>query len=266
MAIRISVSTEGKSKKDKIIRTLSFSLLALLLVIGGNISCKKKAGEEMALGEEGLVAKEGIIEFEGVVNVGVGKYLFIPEASGFDIIVQGPIESGDVSTLVGKEVKGRGAFSPERPSILIANDIEVKESGRNWRNIFTRTEEFEIDDYLDLEARDEFQVIKTLSFDKNEGWEGIERAKIYGKLETETVTEGEEEKEIFRIIVLDEKDNEVGKIIVDNFTDFSQYYIKKLRFFDKLWFYFTVKDTVEWSIRRRTRELFHADVLFNGLF
>jgi hypothetical protein len=266
MAIRILVSTEGKCKQEKIIRTLSFSLLAFLLVFGGSISCKKKAGEEMALGKEGLVAKEGIIEFEGVVNVGVGKYLFIVEASGFDIIVQGQIESGDASTLVGKEVKGKGAFSPERPSILIANDIEVKESERNWRNIFTRTEEFEVDDYLDLEARDEFQVIKTLSFDKKEGWEGIERAKIYGKLETETVTEGEEEKEIFRIVVLDEKDNEVGKIIVDNFTDFSQYYIKKLRFFDKLWFYFTVKDTVEWSVRRRTRELFHADVLFNGLF
>lgn len=266
MAIRISVSTEGKNKQEKIVLTLGFSLLALLLVIGGSISCKKKAGEEMALGEEGLVAKEGIILFEGVVNVGIGKYLFIPEASGFDIIVQGPLESGDVSTLVGKEIKGRGAFSPEKPSILIANDIEVKESERDWRNVFTRTEEFVIDDYLDLEAREEFQVLKNLSFEKKEGWEGIERAKIYGKLEMETVTEGEEEKEIFRIIVLDAKDNEVGKIIVDNFTDFSQYYIKKLKFFDKLWFYFTVKDTVEWRVRRSTRELFHADVLFNGLF
>jgi len=266
MAIRISVSTEGKSKQEKVVLTLGFSLLALLLVIGGSISCKKKAGEEMALGEEGLVAKEGIILFEGVVHVGVGKYLFISEASGFDIIVQGPLESGDVNTLVGKEVKGRGAFSPEKPSILIANNIEVKESERDWRNVFTRTEEFVIDDYLDLEAREEFQVLKNLSFEKKEGWEGIERAKIYGKLEVETVTEGEEEKEVFRIIVLDAKDNEVGKIIVDNFTDFSQYYIKKLKFFDKLWFYFTVKDTVEWRVRRSTRELFHADVLFNGLF
>ncbi len=266
MAIRISVSTEGKNKQEKIVLTLGFSLLALLLVIGGSISCKKKAGEEMALGEEGLVAKEGIILFEGVVHVGIGKYLFIPEASGFDIIVQGPLESGDVSTLVGKEVKGRGAFSPEKPSILIANDIEVKESERNWRNVFTRTEEFVIDDYMDLEARGEFPVLKNLSFEKKEGWEGIERAKIYGKLEMETVTEGEEEKEIFRIIVLDAKDDEVGKIIVDNFTDFSQYYIKKLKFFDKLWFYFTLKDTVEWKVRRSSRELFHADVLFSGLF
>ena len=266
MAIRISVLTEGKNKQEKIVLTLGFSLLALLLVFGGSISCKKKAGEEMALGEEGLVAKEGIILFEGVVNVGIGKYLFIPEASGFDIIVQGPLESGDVSTLVGKEVKGRGTFSPEKPSILIANDIEVKESERDWRNVFTRTEEFVIDDYLDLEAREEFKVLKNLSFEKKEGWEGIERAKIYGELEMETVIEGEEEKEIFRIIVLDAKDNEVGKIIVDNFTDFSQYYIKKLKFFDKLWFYFTVKDTVEWRVRRSTREFFHADVLFSGLF
>jgi hypothetical protein len=266
MAIRISVSTEGKSKQEKIIRALSFSLLALLLVIGAGISCKKKAGEVMAIGEEGLVAKERSIEFEGVVKVGVGKYLFVPEVSGFDIIVQGLMEAGDISTLVGKEVKGKGAFSPDRPSILVADDIEVKESGRSWKNIFKRTEEFEIDDYLDLEARDEFQILKAISFDKKDGWEGIEKAKIYGKLETETITEGEEEKEISRIIILDEEDKEIGKIIVDNFTDFSQYYIEKLRFFDKLWFYLTVKDTVDWRVRRRTRELFHADVLFNGLF
>jgi hypothetical protein len=266
MATRISASTEVKSKQEKIIRTLSFSLLALLFVIGGSISCKKEAGEEMALGEEGHLAKEGIISFEGVVNVGFGKYLFIPEVSGFDIIVQGTIESGDVSTLVGQEIKGNGAFSPETPSILIANDIEVKESGKGWQNIFTRTEEFVIDDYLDLEARDEFQVLENLAYNKKEGWEGKEMAKIYGKLETETVTEGEEEKENFWIVILDEKNNEVGKIIVDSFTDFSQYYIRKLRFFDKLWFYITIKDTVEWRVRRRTRELFHADVLFNGLF
>jgi hypothetical protein len=266
MATRISASTEGKSNQEKIIRTLSLCLLAFLLVIGGSISCKKKAGEEMALGEEGHLAKEGIISFEGVVNVGFGKYLFIPEVSGFDIIVQGTIESGDVSTLVGQEIKGNGAFSPETPSILIANDIEVKESGKGWQNIFTRTEEFVIDDYLDLEARDEFQVLENLAYNKKEGWEGKEMAKIYGKLETETVTEGEEEKENFWIVILDEKNNEVGKIIVDSFTDFSQYYIRKLRFFDKLWFYITIKDTVEWRVRRRTRELFHADVLFNGLF
>ncbi len=169
MAIRISVSTEGKNKQEKIVLTLAFSLLALLLVIGGSISCKKKAGEEMALGEEGLVAKEGIILFEGVVNVGIGKYLFIPEASGFDIIVQGPLESGDVSTLIGKEIKGRGAFSPEKPSILIANDIEVKESERDWRNVFTRTEEFVIDDYLDLEAREKFKVLKKPLLRKKRG-------------------------------------------------------------------------------------------------
>jgi hypothetical protein len=266
MAIRISVSAEGKSKQGKIVRTFSLGLLALLLMIGGSLSCKKKAGEKMAPGEEETLAKEGIIEFEGVVKVAVGKYIFVPEVSGFDIIVQGPIESDDVSTLVGKEVRGKGTFSPERPSILVANNIEVKESGRSWRTIFTRTEEFEIDDYLDLKARDEFQVLKGLSYDKKAGWEGVERAKIYGKLETETVTEGDEEKEISRIIVLDEAENEVGKIIVDSFTDFSKYYLKKLRFFDKFWFYLVIKDTVDWRVRRRTRELFHADVLFNGLF
>jgi hypothetical protein len=54
--------------------------------------------------------------------------------------------------------------------------------------------------------------------------------------------------------------------LVDNFTDFGNYYLKKLRLFDKFWFYMNVKETIDWSERRRTREMFHADVVFAGLF
>ncbi len=266
MAFKILVSTERKSRPEKITRILGLSLLAFLLVVAGSISCKKEAGEEVAPGEEGLAIKEGINEFEGIVKVGLGKYLFIPAARGFDIIVQGQIESGDTSTLVGKEIRGKGEFSSERPSILIANSIEVKELEKAWRNVFTRTEEFVLDDYLDLKAREEFQLLKNLSYSRKESWEGIERAKIFGKLEKETITEGEEEKEVYRIIVLADKDIELGKIIVDDFTDYALYYMKKLKLFDRLWFYIAIKDTVEWKVRGETRELFHADVLFVGLF
>ncbi|MBU1338330.1 MAG: hypothetical protein KKD56_04595 [Acidobacteria bacterium] len=49
-------------------------------------------------------------------------------------------------------------------------------------------------------------------------------------------------------------------------TDFADYYIKKLRLFNEFWCYLNVKETVDWGTRRRTRELFHADLLFAGLF
>jgi len=65
---------------------------------------------------------------------------------------------------------------------------------------------------------------------------------------------------------LADKDIELGKIIVDDFTDYALYYMKKLKLFDRLWFYIAIKDTVEWKVRQETRELFHADVLFVGLF
>ena len=266
MAFRILVSTEGKSKAEKITRILGLSLLVFLLLIAGSIACKKEAGEGLAPEEGDVAVKEAINEFEGTAKVGLGRYLFIPAARGFDIIIQGQMELGDASTIVGKEVRGKGEFSPERPSILVVNSIEVKESERDWRNVFTRTEEFVIDDYLDLKAREEFQVLKDLSYNKKEGWEGIERAKIFGKLEKETVTEGEEQKDIYRIIVFDERGKEAGKIIVDSFTDFALYYMKKLKLFDNFWIYISIKDTVDWKIRQKTRELFHADVLFSGLF
>ena len=259
MAYRKLVSTEEKSNPEKVTRILGLSLLVFLLVFAGSIVCKKS-------GEEGLEIKEGIIEFEGVAKVIVGKYLFVPEVSGFDIIIQGQIESGDPSTLVDKEVRGEGEFSPDRPSVLVANSIDVKESERNWRNVFTRTEEVVLDDYFDLKARDEFKVLSNLSYDKMDVWEAVEKVKIFGRLEKETVTEGEEQKDIYRIVVLDEKDMEVGKIIIDSFTDYAQYYMEKLSLFDNLWFYINVKETVDWSVRRKTRELFHADVLFCGIF
>lgn len=259
MALRIGNSTERKRNLEKITRVLFLSILASLLVMAGSSACKRGSEEE-------VVSQEAGIEFEGVAKVGVGKYLYVPEAQGFDIIIQGQVESGDASILVDKEVRGQGEFSPERPSILAANTIDVKESGRNWRNVFTRTEDVVLDGYLELKIRDEYEVLTDLSFDKKEGWEGKEKGKIYGSLFKETVTEGEEQKEIYKIVVLNEENQEIGTILVDNLADSALFYTKKLRLFERFWFYLTIKDTVEWSIRSQTSELFHADVLFAGLF
>lgn len=259
MALRIGNSTEKKRNLEKITRVLFLSILASLLVMAGSPACKKGVEEEVD-------SQEAVIEFEGVAKVGVGKYLYIPEAQGFDIVIQGQVESGDASILVDKEVRGKGEFSPERPSILVANSIDVKESGRNWRNVFTKTEDVTIDDYLETKTREEYEILEDLLFDKREGWEGKEKAKVYGSLFKETVTEGEEQKEVYKILVLNDKNQELGTILVDNLADSALFYTKKLRLFERFWFYLTIKDTVEWRIRSRTSELFHADVVFAGLF
>ncbi|UCC38230.1 MAG: hypothetical protein JSV96_10280 [Candidatus Aminicenantes bacterium] len=264
MSIGSLVSTRGKGNAKRVTLILGLTMLAFLLVSAGSTACKKEEGEEVVTQEEGAkIKEEGIIAFEGSVKVAVGKYFFVPETHGFDMIVQDEI---DASAWIGKEVRGEGQFFPERPSVLIANSIDVKEESGDWMNVFTRTGEIVLDDYLDLKTREEFHVLKDLAYDKKQGWEEIERAKVYGKLEKDTVTEGGEQKDVYKVIVLGEKDREIGKIIIDSLTDFSQYYITKLRLFDKFWFYVTIKDTVDWSVRRRTRELFHADLLCAGLF
>jgi len=266
MTHRAFVSKKEKSRAEKIIRFLGLSLFAILLVAGGSVACKKKVAEEAAAGQKPAGIKEGINDFEGTVKVALGKYLYIPAVQGFDIIVQGKIESGDASTLVDKEIKGKGFFSADKPSILVAESIEVKEAERGWRPVFTRTEEVVLDDYLDLKAREEFQALKDISYDKPEGWEGKGRAKVFGRLEKETTSEGGQQKEIYWIAILNEKNEQVGKVIVDSFTDFAQYYLKKLRLFENLWFYLTIKETVVWKTRRVTDDLFHADILYCGLF
>lgn len=259
MAIRASDSSRGKSNLYTLFRILGLTILVFVLIAAGNIACKKEAeAPKAAQEEEGIAIKEGVIEFDGTVKMAVGKYAFVPEAKGFDIVIQGNLESGDSSSLIGKEIRGKGEFSPERPSILIANSIEMKNEAGTWQPVFTRSEDVVLEDYLDLKARDAFPVLDKVSYDKKDAWEGKGKVKIYGKLET-----GENAK---TIAVFDEKGKLAGKIIIDSVTDFGQYYMNKLRLFDQFWFYIAVKDTFDWKIRRKTLEMFHADVLFAGLF
>lgn len=254
MAIRLLIPANGQSILDKAPAFIGITFLAFFLVMG-TVSC---GTTEESLGEESLAVKEGIIEFEGTVKVAVGKYVFIPEARGFDIILQGDIEGG-IEGLVGKEVKGEGEYSSEIPSFLIANSLNEKDAGGEGMNIFTRSGDVMVPEWMTQLGRDEvFSSLVDLEYNKKEGWEGKEKAKVFGKLE--------QMEDVLNIVVLDDKDRETGRIIVDNMDNLADFYIKKLGLFDKFWFYMDVKETVEWNTRRRSRELFHADVLFAGLY
>jgi len=268
MALRAFISDRRKGPAEKTACLLGLTLLLILLAFGGPMSCKKKAVEPEAAAQEtkGFEIKEGINDFEGVVKVAFGKYLYIPAVQGFDIIVQGQIESGDVSSLVDKEIRGKGVFTPDKPAILVADSLEAKGEDKVWRTVFKRTGEAVFDDYLDLRARDEFQALIDLAYDKPQSWEGKGKAKVFGRLIKEKVTEGGQQKEVSKIMIFDNKNNIVGNVLIDSMTDFAQYYLKKMRLFDNLWFYLTIKDTVEWKVRRFTDDLFHADILFCGIF
>ena len=258
MIIKKITNKNGAKESVKTSRVLGIAVLTCLLALLGNIACKSSE-EGVVSGEESvLMVNEGIIPFEGTVKVTHGKFLYVPEAQGFDIVVQGSLNSGDLSTLIDKEVRGEGEFSPDVPSILVATTIEMKDEMGGWSSIFTKTEEVVLDDYMDLQARDGYQVLEGLAYNDNEGWEGLENVKIQGLLE--------EADGAYKIVVFDENDKQAGNILVDSISDFAQYYVKKLGLFDRFWFYITIKDTVEWNIRRTSRDLFHAEVLFAGLF
>ena len=244
------------NKTERVSRFIVVLVLVFLLGAFGSVACKQ--AEEGETGEEAAGMQEGIMPFEGTVKTVVGKYVFLPEASGFDIVVQGNLQSGTLDDLTDKEIRGEGAISPDTPSILVANTIEVMGDSGEWTNIFTRTEEPILEDFLDLSAREEFVALADLSYDEKDVWEQNVKAKVYGSLEINDAGD--------KIAVFDDEGSEIGKILVDSYTDFSQFYLGKLGHFDKFWFYLQVKETVDWSQRRRTREMFHADVVFAGLF
>ncbi|MBD3414321.1 MAG: hypothetical protein GF421_07825 [Candidatus Aminicenantes bacterium] len=244
-----------KTKLNRISWLLCTAFLVCAVILAGTIACG--TAEKDASSQE--ASKEGVIEFEGMVKVHVGKYIFIPEAGGFDIVAQEGLEIEGIETLEGQQLRGEGKVDETNPSVLIAETLEIKDEAGNWSNIFTRTEEAVLEDYLSLEQREQFTAIEGLAYNQKDSWEGKEKVKIYGAF-----SENEEMQSI--TVYEQDSDDEIGKVIVDNLTGFARFYMNKLRLFDKFYFYIQLKETVDWSTRRRTREMFHADVIFAGLF
>ncbi|MBM3284603.1 MAG: hypothetical protein FJY81_01895 [Candidatus Aminicenantes bacterium] len=234
--------------------------LALLVVFSG-LGLTQEARQSPAPKAPQAVAEE-IQEFEGTVKVALGKYFYLPSAKGFDVVVQGAVEGQDASYLAGKEVRVKGELLEDEPSVLVADTIEIKE-GAQYRTVFTRKEPVTLEDHIDLRERAGFPALTIKASNRSEDWEGKGKVKVFGKLEKTETPEGAEK---YAVIVFDDKEKEIGKILIDSATDFARYYIKKLRLFGKFWFYIDVKETVDWRTRRQTRELFHADLLFAGLY
>lgn len=249
----IQVNKTGRTKIFLEKAAIIVAIPAFFMLIA--VSCQKaeKAEEKPAEAPE-------VHEFTGKVKMAWGKYLYLPAAQGFDIVVEGNLESGSITDLIDKEVRIKGHMMAEEPSLFIADSLEIKEGETQWRTVFTRTSEVRLIDFFDPDERNNYVALNITNINKPAEWEGKGKAKVYGKLVQEKVpTEN-------KIVLYDAKGRELARIIVDNITDYALYYVKKLRLYDKFWFYLNVKETVEAKTRVRTKEIFRADVVFAGLY
>lgn len=232
--------------------------LGLVFALAVTTACGTKADQKAAA----AAAQKPTNEFEGLAKTGLGKFLYLDKAQGFDIVLEG----FDAATLVGKELRIKGELVTDKPSIFRADTVEVKEGAGAYRNVYTRSKDMTIPDYLGTSARENYAVLALTSTAKPEDWEGKGKVKIFGKLQETTVKEGGADKPITYILLVDDKGKDVGKIIVDSVSDYAKYYMKKLALYDNFWFYLEVKESVDKKVRPKTKELFHADVQFAGLF
>ncbi|MCJ7611578.1 MAG: hypothetical protein MUP19_04880 [Candidatus Aminicenantes bacterium] len=252
------------NKRVRAMGILGVCALAFVLMLAGGVACKKDSETTLAqAAQESLTTiKEGLNEFKGTVKVASSKYLYIPEIQGMDILVQG---MPDLAGLEGKAVKVVGEFNRERPSLLVANQIDTQEDG-STTTVFNRTAEPDYSDYVDLMERAAYPALKIVNVNKTDAWEGRAKGKVFGKLQKQTVTEGGASQDVFRAAVNDESGKLAGYVILGQFTDYSAYYLKKLRLFDSFWFYLNIKSTVDAKTRVKTKDLFNADVACVGLF
>jgi hypothetical protein len=240
-------------------------LAAVALILTANVSCssKEKKAEAAAAGQgtepvsQEMTIKEGLNDITGQVKSALGKYFYIAQMPGFDIAVSGNV---DLPALLDKDVKVKVEFNREIPGLLIAQSIDVKEGGAAFKNVYTAADKNAPPDYFAQKTRAEYVVLKIANINKAADWEGKGKVKVRGKF-----VAGAEGKPGF-ISVLGEKDAEAAKIIVDSMSEYASYYLKKLRLFDKFEFYLTVKESVPANLRGKSKEVFHADVVFAGLY
>ncbi|MGQ9802100.1 MAG: hypothetical protein ACUVRL_10625 [Candidatus Saccharicenans sp.] len=209
-------------------------------------------------------AQPQLKEFEGVVKVAVGHYLYIPQAQGLDIYVAGEV-AGGLNNLVGKEVRVKATVIEDKPNLILAESIEIKE-GTMYNSVYNRSSEPDFKGYLNPHDRDAYVALNITNINKPEEWEGKTKVKVYGKLLTSKVKEGSQEKEVTHIILSDKKGKEIARIIVNNISDYANFYLQKLRLFDRFWFYLDVTGQVDRRVRLKTRELFSGDLIFCGLY
>jgi hypothetical protein len=241
-------------------------LLSFLIIASGPVACQKKAAEPAAgevTGGKVTNVQEGLNEFEGTVKVAYGPYLYVPEFLGFDIVLPQGQSAGE---LEGKAVRIKGEFKRETSSILLATNLDVKEPGENYKNFYAQSGQEQWPDFLNQRDRNNFPILKIAALNKADAWEGKGQGKVFGKMEKRTVTEGGAQKEVVRIALADDKGALIGKVVVDSLNDYAAYYIKKLRLFDSFWFYLKIKGSVDLKTRTATKDLFHADVVFAGLY
>ncbi len=216
--------------------------LAILVVFAGSVACQKKAETPAA---EVVTA---VTEFEGTVRAALGRYMYLSTAQGFDIVLPG----FDAATLAGKTIKVKGNLLPDHPPVFLADSVE---SG--GQTVYTRSQEFQVEDFNEVKVREAVKPLTITGINKPEEWEGKGEGKVYGKLQKGDVN---------YIVISDDKGKPLANIVVDSLSTYSNYYIQKLRLFDKFWFYVKVKDSVDKKLRTKTKEIFHADVFDAGLY
>lgn len=226
--------------------------LGIFLLVLGTISlvfvstaCKKETAP--AVKQQEVQKPQNM--YEGTVKMAVGKYLYLPTAKGMDMIAEG----FNASSVLGKEVRVNGEVLPDKPWIFRADAIEVKQGG-SYSKVFTRSAEPNISEIMDMNSRTAYQGLLITGVKDASEWEGKGKAKAYGQLQGSM------------IILTAESGAEIGKIVVDNMNDFAKFYMTKLHLFEKAWFYFNVKNSVDAAARTKTKELFHADVVYVALY
>ena len=216
--------------------------LAVLAGLAGSMACQKKAETPAA------EVKKAVTEFEGVVRTGLGRYMYLSTAQGFDIVLPG----FNAASVVGKTIKVKGNLLLDHPPIFLADSVE---SG--GQTTYTRSGEFQAEDFVEMKVREGLPALAITGLNKPEEWEGKAQGKVYGQLQKGDVN---------YIVLSDDKGKELAKIIVDSVSTYSSYYVQKLRLFDKFWFYLTIKDSVDKKDRTKSKAIFHADVMGAGLY
>ncbi|MBN2051954.1 hypothetical protein JW756_00450 [Candidatus Woesearchaeota archaeon] len=161
-----------------------------------------------------------------------------------------------ISDYNAKELKGKGQIivsgntAPGNPDLTLVEKITKPGDKKKTPALYTKVQ---APDYSDATVADKmgYTWLRNLKFSDKTGWEKQpEAVRVFGRINTAE-----------NYIEILEKNKPVGKVIVSGINEYASFQLQQFGEENTYMFYLKRGETVQWSERQKTKELFIARVL-----
>ena len=222
-------------------------ILSAGILVGANFIAKNPAGKLISKisGKPIVTEKLRANEYQGRVDIATTNY-FSLDTNNLEYV----INDYNAEKLKDKGlIRVIGNPAPENKNLIIVD--KIIEKGVKTP-LYKRLLPADYSDTILSDALD-YSKLTNIQYNKKAYWEQerFNKARITGRINLAE-----------KYIEVMEDERIVGKVLVDSLTDYTEFRIKELGQDQEYTFYILRGETVDWKVRKKTKELFHADIIY----